>query len=112
MSTLACSLADAVEWNRTRPYRNDDIKDEIEQHGLPVRLQWWEDETHSPGNPLYGISVTPRKPAEGEKDFPIMFTHEGYDKRMGKHPGTKTTPYHISIGFRNDYQTPEQLTEV
>ena len=106
------TLADAVAFNRERPYRDVELKDHVQQHGLPVKLQWWEDSTHSPGNPLYGISVTPRPPVGNEREFPIMFTHEGYAKRMGHHPGTKATPYHISIGKQNDYTEPWQLNHI
>ena len=84
-----------ADWFRIRPADYEERTEYIQRHGLPSLIRWEEWNERDPDNPLYVIRV---KEDEG-------FTHL-YKEEL-REEMERRTPYHISIGFKRDYDNKE-----
>lgn len=83
------------EWYANTPWDNEERQAYIVAHGLPARV-YWKESAHDPNNPLYTIRVDPRA---GWTD---LMSQARATERYAV--GSDVEPYHVSIGFKRDYE--------
>ena len=83
-----------LHWNATRKGEQEyeQIKHNIEQQGLNVKLQWHADASRNPNDPFYSLRVS----------FPESFEHLLRPEAVAAKEQT-SSGFHISLGHRSSF---------